>query len=437
MKTFVLFIAASLLLFVFFESCKTSRGGWFGKKSGHEAYADGLESAGLENTAMGKLWFNAAHKSLSQPLSISLPHRETGYFAAEQPRATGYRFTAKRGEKLLITVATTPASGSLLFIELWRPPRNNNKAQLLEVADTLTRQLEYEVEEDTGFLVRLQPELLKGIEYTITITTQPSLAFPVQRSAHPRVISFWGAERDAGRRDHEGIDIAAPRLTPVVAAANGRVTSVGENNLGGKVIFMRPGGKNYNLYYAHLDSQIVQTGQSVKEGNVLGLLGNTGNARTTIPHLHFGIYTPAGAIDPFPFINPDKITIPAITASLKHLNSFVRSRAIFPVYTDISLATDSPEKLPASSVMQVVGATGKWYRVLLPDEREVFVDHDMVTVAAIRQSTTNKETRLLVAPGSFSPARTIIPPEKQINMLGKYGEYWFVKYEEEKGWISE
>jgi murein DD-endopeptidase MepM/ murein hydrolase activator NlpD len=58
-----------------------------------------------------------------------------------------------------------------------------------------------------------------------------------------------------------------------------------------------------STYYAHLDRQAVTPGQRVNAGDLVGWVGNTGNARTTPPHLHFGVYlAAAGAVDPLPFI---------------------------------------------------------------------------------------------------------------------------------------
>ena len=86
------------------------------------------------------------------------------------------------------------------------------------------------------------------------------------------------------------------------------------NNLGGKVVFMRPSGKNLSLYYAHLDSQIVETGQRVTTGQVLGLVGNTGNARTTPAHLHFGIAGGKGWVNPLPYVkNSPKVAARVVT----------------------------------------------------------------------------------------------------------------------------
>lgn len=427
-----LLIVITILLFY---SCNTSRRGFYGKKSPHEKYGDGLESAGLRTTSLGAQWFVAADKSLMQPLSIQLPYKETGYFAAEKPRATGYRFTAQTGEKLLIKITTTPSAGVLLFTELWRPGANPEEYKLLDIADTTTQQLEYEVEDETNFIIRLQPELLKGVEYTLTISTQPSLAFPVHPSGKPRVFSLWGVERDGGTRSHEGIDIGAAFRTPALASADGRVTRVNENNLGGKVIFMNPTGKSYSLYYAHLDTQMVSPGQHVKTGDVLGLVGNTGNARTTPPHLHFGIYGANGAIDPFPFVNTDRPAIPVITASVKELNKFVHNRTAASLYVEPSSKAQLLEKLDADHPLQVISITEDWYKVVQAEDKEGFINSSSVTNTPVRQLSLTKETRLLDAPTTIAASKQTIPIRSNVSVLGQYKGYYFIEYEGEKGWI--
>ena len=61
--------------------------------------------------------------------------------------------------------------------------------------------------------------------------------------------------------------------------------------------------RHVTLYYAHLDEHRVRGGQCVEPGDTLGLVGTTGNAEGTVPHLHFGIYVPGeGAVDPYPFV---------------------------------------------------------------------------------------------------------------------------------------
>jgi murein DD-endopeptidase MepM/ murein hydrolase activator NlpD len=81
------------------------------------------------------------------------------------------------------------------------------------------------------------------------------------------------------------------------------VTRQTTNRLGGKVVWLWAPARRLSLYYAHLDEQAVTPGTRVSVGDVLGYIGNTGNARDTAPHLHSGVYAAlAGAVDPFPFV---------------------------------------------------------------------------------------------------------------------------------------
>lgn len=119
---------------------------------------------------------------------------------------------------------------------------------------------------------------------------KPLLPNPVIGASRNSIISFYGDARDGGKRRHEGIDIFAPKGTVIVAPSDGLITSVGYNVLGGKVIWMDDSKRKHSYYFAHLDSQIVRQGVMVKQGDTLGTVGNTGNARRTRSHLHFGIY---------------------------------------------------------------------------------------------------------------------------------------------------
>jgi hypothetical protein len=128
-----------------------------------------------------------------------------------------------------------------------------------------------------------------------------NLAFPVA-GKKASIASFWGDVRDGGKRKHEGIDIFAKKGTPVVAICDGIVTSTGNTPRGGKTIWVQSLKHTWTAYYAHLDVQKVKVGQFVKKGQTIGTVGNTGNARTTPPHLHFGIYTWWGAVNPLPYV---------------------------------------------------------------------------------------------------------------------------------------
>jgi len=428
-----LIVFPGILLMILFISCSTPQGGFAGKRL-HEKYADGIEKAGLQQTAMGAQWLAAASKSLEQPVGISIPYKETGYFAAEKPVAVAYRFALQRGEKVMVKLTTIPSSGFLLFAELWEP-RTDREPEWLAAVDTINRVMEFEVKKDGNYILRVQPELLRGIEYTLTVTTAPSLAFPVRPADNPKVSSFWGAARDAGARSHEGIDIFAKFRTPVVACADGTVTRVNENNLGGKVVFMRPEGKDFNLYYAHLDTQLVRSGQTVKSGETLGLMGNTGNARTTPPHLHFGIYASGGAIDPYPFVNVNRLAPKPVQANTTLLNRFVRSKAAINVHASPSVSGAVLSKPSSGTVMQVAGAADAWYRVLLPDGMEGFVNSSQVTKDMIRKQSLKRPQRILDAPDSTAASRLTAETGTAVNVLGQFREYYLVDYKNTRGWI--
>jgi murein DD-endopeptidase MepM/ murein hydrolase activator NlpD len=140
--------------------------------------------------------------------------------------------------------------------------------------------------------------------YRVSTTPAPeALAIiPVQGVAARAITDSWHAPRSGGRR-HEGIDIFAKRGTPVISPVSGIVTSVGQDRLGGNIVRVLGPGRQVH-YFAHLDGFApIRRWQVVEAGEVLGYVGNTGNARGASPHLHYGIYTAArGAINPFPLL---------------------------------------------------------------------------------------------------------------------------------------
>ncbi len=138
-----------------------------------------------------------------------------------------------------------------------------------------------------------------------TTTTQPpsgSMACPVNGA-----VSFtdtWGAARSGGRR-HQGVDMIAARGTPLVAIESGFIKKMGNGGLGGITIWLT-GESGDQYYYAHLDAWAdgLSVGQSVSVGELIGTVGNTGNAQYTIPHLHFEFHPGGGAaVNPTPLVS--------------------------------------------------------------------------------------------------------------------------------------
>ena len=123
--------------------------------------------------------------------------------------------------------------------------------------------------------------------------------FPVQGTYSYR--ADFGAARHQG--SHQGVDIIAAEGTPLMAVANGvieRLTRT-ETGLGGIWIWLKDSAGN-TYYYAHMSSIVdgLQAGSSVKAGQQIGAVGNTGDARYGESHLHFELH-PGGssAVDPF------------------------------------------------------------------------------------------------------------------------------------------
>ncbi|MGE3232224.1 MAG: peptidoglycan DD-metalloendopeptidase family protein [Thermoleophilia bacterium] len=113
----------------------------------------------------------------------------------------------------------------------------------------------------------------------------------------------FGAARHQGR--HEGNDIMADRNTPIVAVVNGTIERLTrtETGLGGIYVWLqRADGTEY--YYAHMNSIAagLQAGQQVSAGQVIGAVGNTGDARYGATHLHFEIRPGGSPIDPYPHL---------------------------------------------------------------------------------------------------------------------------------------
>lgn len=133
-----------------------------------------------------------------------------------------------------------------------------------------------------------------------------SLEVPVAGLPRERVTSTWHAARSGGRR-HEGIDLFARPGTPVVSASRGVVWKVGNDPLGGQVVTVLGEGPAL-YYYAHLDTFAsgLRRGDPIERGAPVGTVGNTGNARTTPSHLHFGVYRIGAlrirAVDPAPYL---------------------------------------------------------------------------------------------------------------------------------------
>jgi murein DD-endopeptidase MepM/ murein hydrolase activator NlpD len=122
--------------------------------------------------------------------------------------------------------------------------------------------------------------------------------------------TFGGFRGDVPGNWHHGDDIFAPLGAPILACSDGIVFSVGWNEIGGNRLWLRDSQGN-EFYYAHLSafSPLAKNGRPVKAGEVLGFVGNTGDAAGTPTHLHFEIHPASliylgydGAVDPTQYL---------------------------------------------------------------------------------------------------------------------------------------
>jgi murein DD-endopeptidase MepM/ murein hydrolase activator NlpD len=102
-----------------------------------------------------------------------------------------------------------------------------------------------------------------------------------------------------GRRQHNGIDLAAPTGTPVYATADGRISMAQWYSSYGNYVQIEHGGA-LQTRYAHLSAYTVREGDMVRKGELIGYVGSTG--RSTGPHLHYEVRVDNVAVDPTPYM---------------------------------------------------------------------------------------------------------------------------------------
>lgn len=144
---------------------------------------------------------------------------------------------------------------------------------------------------------------------TVNYILGRGLLVPVAGVVASQLRDTFDEGRDGGRV-HRALDILAPRGTPVLAADDGRVLRVRQNALGGNTVYATDPAGRVVYYYAHLDAYRagLTEGATIARGDVLGIVGTTGNAPRDTPHLHFqvmrmpadGKYWDGDAINPYP-----------------------------------------------------------------------------------------------------------------------------------------
>lgn len=414
----------------------------YAPSTAHAGYAHSLSRANLADTALGRDWIVAGEDALTDPVDISLPFRETGYFDEAEAMAFAFRFDAQGGQSVDILLEIDAGKPARIFMDLFRAAREQgiDNVHVASGAGEM-RRIQLESRRDASYILRLQPELLRSARYTLTVRKDASLEFPVAGRDTGAIQSGFGAPRDAGRRSHRGVDIFAPRGTPVLASAEAWVTRVRETEIGGRVIWLRNKVNGDALYYAHLEHQDVEEGQEVKPGDPIGRVGNTGNARTTPPHLHFGIYVRgSGARDPLPYLQRIPDSPPSSDFDIGRLGAWSRSTE-----PDIALRAAPGRRaqlvrnLEPHTPMQVLGGTGTYFRVRLPDGTVGYVSANLTELAEepLRNEQLLVSRRVHNRPLMRAPIMAHLSAGHDLPVLGNFGQFLCVRTPQgHVGWLA-
>lgn len=428
--------------FVFFvitiAGCRTVQQGLFTKQSPHEEYQNRLVRARLDETALGKTWIQSATEGFSDPTLIEIPYSEALVFDLDHLNAAMYKLSLREGQKLHVLVEPEINDTSEVFIDLFRLDDGEFKQTAHSEKDSI--KMEFKVRRNGDYMVRIQPELLVQGLFMVYIFTDASLNFPVPDKDFNSISSFFGDPRDGGRRRHEGVDIFAPRGTPALAVGDGRVSRTGTNRLGGKVVWVTDPQRGYNFYYAHLDSQLVHPGMKVSAGDTIGLIGNTGNARTTPPHLHFGIYAMGRrSIDPYVFFH--KTELPVIDSL--HIRQYagnwahtIATRTNFRNSPSMDAVIDT--SLSSGMPLKILGLTNNWLRVELPHGEQGYVYSTLIKPlpGAVKEITASNRV-VRIRPDSEARAKLILSEDEMVNVLAEYNSYLLININNHFGWIKD
>lgn len=355
-----------------FSSCKEVQKitDIFVPPSERELYARNFEEDNVEYIN----WQSAFEDAKLDSVSISLPYSERGNFKGNDAQAHQYLIFLAEGRELSVRLKTE-IENITVFVDVFQSQKNDPEKALVSTLLNNNSPLFFPVPYAAVYNIVLQSPIGVTTNFLLEFNSRPIYSFPVSQVTDRAIQSFWGAKRDGGRRLHQGVDIFAPRGTPVLAATDGRVSSTGERGLGGKQVWLREGLNGKSQYYGHLDSIAVLPWQQVSRGDTIGFVGSTGNASGTTPHLHFGIYTANGAIDPLPFIQRIKVEnttlpLPPKLGKIASINANIRKGP--------GTSWEIRETLSKGDTIRILGNTKEWYRISTITGNKGFVHQSLI-----------------------------------------------------------
>lgn len=393
--------------------------------SPHDAYYSALLRENLRATAEN--WREEAEESLAAPLPVSLPYSERRLLEADYLKPITFAIERKTDELIQVDIFPSANTRAEIFVDIFHIKDAATEPVRIGSMAARERQLKISIEHAGRYLVRVHPSHTALGLMDIAITSPLRYGFPVDTARENAVQSVFGVARDGGARRHEGIDIFAPRGTPVIAAEAGFVTRVGDTPRGGKNVWVR--GDQRSFYYAHLDSIAVSIGNRVTRGEILGTVGNTGNAVTTNPHLHFGIYKSGqGAIDPLPLVGRKKsvntYAPPAVEPAPRWLSINTEKANL---RSGPSLKTDAVASLLRAELLQVDAVAGDWLRVTTGSGTKGFIARPLTQTPSESLLTLTDNYVAFALPSDNAPVVGNFSAGEKLPTLGRFGNFARVK----------
>jgi murein DD-endopeptidase MepM/ murein hydrolase activator NlpD len=244
-------------------------------------------AGGIVCAALVLLGISTARGSALSVLGLDSRDRE---MAVMQKRVTLLQDTiaslAKRDDQIRLlaglpaadSVGTTPATSAPIGIDTLIRRANDLSASFAEVSDRLSKNVER---------LASTPSIMPTTGW-LSSEFSRSRFHPILHKARP----------------HEGIDLAAPYGTPVVAPAAGTVERITTQNGYGLVLEIDH-GNGVETKYAHLSRVLVHMGQRVTRGEPIAAIGNSG--LSTGPHLHYEVHVNGKVVDPLTYVLPGAI----------------------------------------------------------------------------------------------------------------------------------
>lgn len=393
--------------------------------SPHDSYYSALLREDLQVTA--KQWKRQAEESLIAPLQIFPPYSERVLLETDYVEPITFAFERKVDQLIQVDIFPSINTRAEIFVDVFYVKDHSSKPVRVGSMAAKDQQFKISAEQTGEYRVRIQSSHNARGLMDVAITSPIRYGFPVDTERENAVQSLFGVGRDGGARRHEGIDIFAPRGTPVIAAEAGLVTRVGDTPRGGKNVWVR--GDQRSFYYAHLDSIIASPGDRVNRGDILGTVGNTGNAITTSPHLHFGIYKFAqGAVDPLPLVGrkkrvdtyaPAQVELAPRWLSINTEKANLRSGP--------SSKAAAVASLMRAELVQVESVAGDWLRVKTGGGTKGFIARRLTQVPSESILTLSENHLAFTSPNDEAPVIGNFSAGETLPSLGRFGSFTWIK----------